>query len=182
MRLFWHYDWFAWDDPVSYAPEPGQIFAMYYLQDTQPENGCLRAIPGSHRRPNPLHLLLDEPHSAALTAAQDMQAPEFSTRPDEVDVAVRAGDLVLGDARLLHAAHANSSEHRRSLITIWYQPDFDGLPEAVKASMVAKLHRPAENYPAAARAKLEALWPDYSGNAVPHPRTTWQPPTVAAAC
>lgn len=118
VRLFWHYDWFAWDDPVSYANQPGQIFAMYYLQDTRPENGCLRVIPGSHRRPNALHRLLGEPHGAALTAAENMAAPEFSTRPDEVDVVVQAGDLVLGDARLLHAAHANSSAERRSLITL----------------------------------------------------------------
>ena len=28
-RLFWHYDWFAWETPRAFAPEPLQIFAMY---------------------------------------------------------------------------------------------------------------------------------------------------------
>jgi ectoine hydroxylase-related dioxygenase (phytanoyl-CoA dioxygenase family) len=37
-----------------------------------------------------------------------------------VDVEVKAGDLVLGDARLLHAAHANNSDRRRTLITMWW--------------------------------------------------------------
>lgn len=180
VRLFWHYDWFAWDDPVSYANQPGQIFAMYYLQDTRPENGCLRVIPGSHRRPNPLHRLLGEPHGAALTAAENMAAPEFSTRPDEVDVVVQAGDLVLGDARLLHAAHANSSAERRSLITLWYQPDFAALPESIQAAMIAKVHRPGEDYPAAARVRLDRLWPVYEGEAAPHPRTVWQPPVASS--
>ena len=44
-RLFWHYDWFAWQDPYSFGPDPAQLFAMYYLSDTSQENGCLRVIP-----------------------------------------------------------------------------------------------------------------------------------------
>ena len=44
-RLFWHYDWFAWDDPQARRPEPMQLFVMYYLSDTSRENGCLRVIP-----------------------------------------------------------------------------------------------------------------------------------------
>ena len=45
-RLFWHYDWFAWEERRNYQPEPPQVFLMYYLQDTRRENGCLRVIPG----------------------------------------------------------------------------------------------------------------------------------------
>src|SRR3712207_6453159 len=37
-RLFWHYDWFAWEDARSYDPVPAQVFLMYYLSDTRPEN------------------------------------------------------------------------------------------------------------------------------------------------
>ena len=27
--LFWHYDWFAWDDPSTYDKRPQQVFFMY---------------------------------------------------------------------------------------------------------------------------------------------------------
>lgn len=115
-RLFWHYDWFAWEDPYSHRSIPPQVFAMYYLSDTKPENGCLRVIPGSHVRHNPLHDLLREPHSDALGRAEDAgEKVEFSTRPDEIDVPVVAGDLLIGDARLLHAAHANQTTHQQTL-------------------------------------------------------------------
>ena len=70
-RLFWHYDWFAWQDPYSFGPDPPQLFAMYYLTDTSRENGCLRVVPGSHVRHNPLHDQLREPHSAVLSQARD---------------------------------------------------------------------------------------------------------------
>ena len=48
-RLFWHQDWLHWTHPVSHDDTPHQVFAMYYLIDTTPANGCLRVIPGSHR-------------------------------------------------------------------------------------------------------------------------------------
>ena len=53
------------------APVPPQVFCMYYLTDTCRENGCLRVIPGSHTRHNPLHDLVAEPHSAALGRAEE---------------------------------------------------------------------------------------------------------------
>ena len=46
--LFWHYDWFSWELEEDWEPTPPQVFFMYYLHSTSPENGCLRAIPRSH--------------------------------------------------------------------------------------------------------------------------------------
>lgn len=172
--LFWHYDWFSWDDPVSHRDEPGQLFAMYYLTDTSRENGCLRVIPGSHRRHNPLHDLLLEPHSGKLSHADDMNNVAFSTRPDELDVPVRAGDLLIGDARLLHAAHANRTDERRTLITLWYQPDFAGLPERVQAQLMTHVRQPGDWWPEESRAKLSAMFPRYQGGAEPYPRTLYR--------
>ena len=99
--LFWHYDWFGWEDPTTYDPRPQQVFFMYYLTDTTPHNGCLRVIPGSHYKHNPLHDLIMEPHAGEISSAKNLNRPEFSTRPDEVDVPVKAGDLLIGDSRLL---------------------------------------------------------------------------------
>lgn len=129
--LFWHQDWWGWDNRISYTPAIAQVFFMIYLTDTSVENGCLRVIPGSHRRPHPLHAAV-EAHGEALSRAENPDDPLFGSMPDEVPVPVRAGDLVVGDARLLHAAHANRSGGERGLLTLWYHPDFAGLPAGMR--------------------------------------------------
>ena len=104
--LFWHQDWWGWTEPESYAVRPQQWFAMIYLTDTTPENGCLRVIPGTHRRDHPLHHL-EAAHSEALQRFQNPDDPVYGSHPDEVAVPVRAGDVLIGDARLIHGAYGN---------------------------------------------------------------------------
>ena len=176
LRLFWHYDWFAWEDPRSYEPEPPQVFLMYYLSDTRPGNGCLRVIPGSHLNHNPLHDLLDQPHSENLQRGINLDSAEFSHRPDEIDVPIRAGDLLVGDARLLHATHPNDSDERRTVLTLWYQPDLPSLPERMQAQMAAddKLQRIPDDWPEDARQKVEALLARYDGGAEPYGRQLYR--------
>jgi hypothetical protein len=180
-RLFWHYDWFAWEDERSYRNPPLQLFLMYYLSDTTRENGCLRVIPGSHLQENPLHRQLIEPHSAKLTRLDDPTRPEFSDRPDEVDVPVRAGDLLIGDARLLHAAHTNETDERRTLITLWYQPELETLPERIQAQMAQKTQPIPDDWPDDARKKIRPLLASqrYRGDAAPYERQLWQPRRLA---
>lgn len=174
-RLFWHYDWFTWEDNRSYDPVPAQVFLMYYLVDTSVENGCLRVIPGSHVRHNPIHDLLMAPHSKELTEAQDMDRPEFSNRPDEISVPIKAGDLLIGDARLLHAAHANQSDQRRTLITLWYQPDPRSLPERVQAQIARKRQEPPASWPREAIDLVTPLLVSYTGDAEPYARSLYRP-------
>ena len=76
-RLFWHYDWFAWEEERNYQPEPPQVFLMFYLHYTRRENGCLRVIPGSHCNHNPRHDVIDEPHAQHLQAGDDLTADDF---------------------------------------------------------------------------------------------------------
>ena len=52
---------------------------------------------------------------------------------------MKAGDLVLGDARMLHAAHPNSSGKRRTLITMWYLPEYAKMPANMK-ERIGNLH------------------------------------------
>jgi len=173
-QLFWHYDWFAWDDPVSFGPLPPQVFLMYYLTDTTRENGCLRVIPGSHLHHTPVHDLLLTPHSQELSTAENLDNPAFQEQEGEVDVPVRAGNLLIGDARLLHASHANGTDTRRTLITLWYQPDLASLPERVQAQMAKKAQRIPETWPAAARETLAPLMARYTGDAPPYERTLYR--------
>ena len=55
--LCWHQDGIFWEQAISYTAVPHQFFLMYYLVDTVRTNGCLRVIPGSHRKRHRLHAL-----------------------------------------------------------------------------------------------------------------------------
>ena len=59
--------------------------------------------------------------------------PAFQHFPDEVDIIVNAGDLVIDDSRLLHASHGNQSDEHRTVITLWYHPFFALLPAGMQA-------------------------------------------------
>ena len=131
--LFWHQDWWGWNDPCSYTALPQQLFLMYYLVDTTPSNGCLRVIKGSHLNRHPLHDILPSAHGEALQRVDDTDHPAYQHFPDEVDIPVKAGDLVIGDSRLLHASHGNQSDEHRTVITLWYHPFFALLPVGMQA-------------------------------------------------
>ena len=167
-RLFWHYDWPAWDDPAALGDVPQQLFLMYYLTDTRPENGCLRVIPGSHKNYHPLLDSIAEAHSAAVSEAHNLNRPEFQHAAGEVDVCVAAGDLVIGDSRLLHASHANQSAEHRTVITLWYHPDLAALPESTQAFVAGMWFNPT-HWPGESRALVEPLRPNYRGDAAPLP-------------
>ncbi|MCY3550889.1 MAG: phytanoyl-CoA dioxygenase family protein [Candidatus Poribacteria bacterium] len=131
--LFWHQDWWGWNDPCSYTALPQQLFLMYYLVDTTPYNGCLRVIKGSHLNRHPLHDILPDAHGEALQRVDDANHPAYQHFSGEVDIPVKAGDLVIGDSRLLHASHGNQSDKRRTVITLWYHPFFALLPTPMQA-------------------------------------------------
>jgi hypothetical protein len=138
--LYWHQDGVLWDHPISYTDQPQQYFLMYYLVDTNRRNGCLRLIPGSHLKRHTLHDVRRKAHEDDdIRRATDMNHPAFLQAEGEVDVEVRAGNVIIGDARLLHSAHANQTNQRRTVLTIWYWPTYDELPKDVKPLIAAHI-------------------------------------------
>ena len=162
--LFWHQDWWGWEHPHSYTANPQQIFLMYYLVDTSPENGCLRLIPGSHLKRHPMHDA-PEAHTEDIKRARDLSNPVYGDLPDEVEVCVKAGDLVIGDSRLLHSARANTTDRRRTVITLWYHPIFYQLPESMQAHLTSRKEGPklVDSWPDDAQDKIRQLIPLYEG-------------------
>lgn len=130
--LFWHQDWWGWDSATSYLPRAQQLFAMIYLTDTWPQNGCLRVIPGSHRRDHQLHHL-DAAHSEGMQSYLDPSSPAYADHPDQLSVEVKAGDILIGDARLIHGAFANRTSEERPLLTLWFMPHWRSMPPPMRA-------------------------------------------------
>ena len=134
--LYWHQDWKRWNDPLSCSPWPQIMFVSFYLQGTSVENGCLRAIPGSHLRRIPLHDQLVTAHEQGARFIDEDHPVMFSRQADEVDVPVGPTDLVLADARVLHAAHANRSDQPRDLLLLWHRR-----PDTVPANWAGEVPR-----------------------------------------
>ena len=115
--LYWHQDWMQWNDPLSCSPWPQIIFVSYYLSDTSPENGCLKVIPGTHHKRISLHDDMVPAHEQGARFIEEDHPTMFSDHPDQVDVCVKAGDLVLADARVLHSAYRNP-DRRTSHVSV----------------------------------------------------------------
>jgi hypothetical protein len=118
--LYWHQDFMNWNHPEAASPWPTKIFLSYYMSDTTRENGCLRVIPGTHRRRIDLHDVLPNAHTPEIQAIDDRSHPIFADHPDSIDVPLNAGDLIIADARLLHAAWPNQTAQRRTLVLAWH--------------------------------------------------------------
>lgn len=130
--LFWHQDWWGWDDDSAYQRRPQQLFAMIYLTDTNVENGCLRVIPRSHRFDHLLHHL-DLAHSDRMQAYRDPSNAAYADHPDQLAVPVSAGDVLIGDARLIHGAFANRTSEERPLLTLWFMPHWSSMKPEMRA-------------------------------------------------
>lgn len=159
---YWHQDWGFWGHDTSFRESPPQIFVMIYLTNTTRQNGCLRVIPGSHRRVHPLHERLGAGHDDLRVVNG---APEFADLyrpvPYEQDVPVAAGDLVVGDARLLHAVYANTSTHRRNLLVFDVFPCFLDLPEDIQRYVSARMPRPANSMDSDLKERIAKVLPDF---------------------
>ena len=184
-RLYWHQDCLMWQDVRAYSDRPPMIFLMYYLEDTTRWNGCLRLLPGTHRHRHVLHDM-GEAHTREINRMEDPDDPRFRDYAGEVDVPVKAGDVVVGDARMFHSAHANRSDEKRTVITIWFHPFYSDLQEPTQSWIHEAMHRQHAGWPREALAKLGPLVPDYQGtveametNRTPDERLRW-PKSVAA--
>ncbi len=119
--LYWHQDFMKWESPEAATPWPTKVFLSVYLTDTTLANGCLQVIPGTHTKRIELHDTLPDAHEADIQAVDDHEAhAAFVEHSDAVDLPVSAGDLIIADARVMHAARANTTDARRTLVLAWH--------------------------------------------------------------
>lgn len=108
-----------WHQDAAYWPlEPMEVVTFWLAIDAStPENGCVRVIPGSHRRET--HALRQN------TDVDSVLGSESAVRVDEaeaVHLVLAPGDVEVHHPNILHASSANTSPQRRCGLTIRYIP------------------------------------------------------------
>lgn len=101
----------SWHQDATYMGiEPHEYITPWIaLTPSNPENGCMRMIPGSHKSPVRKHD--DTFHEDnILTRGQAIEGVDESTA---VDLVLRPGQMSLHHARVIHGSRPNRSSHRR---------------------------------------------------------------------
>lgn len=109
-----------WHQDGSYWPlEPMEVVTLWLaVDDSLPENGCMRVIPGTHTMN--LHQMqrrTDIPN--VLSSGID---PELVDESKAVDLILKAGDVSVHHPNIIHGSNANTSTKRRCGLTIRYIP------------------------------------------------------------
>ncbi len=111
-RTPWHEDSAYWQGRVDRVD---QIVTVWLALDASTrENGCMRVIPGSHRGGHYVYGPVDTEQNTFTTEIQNVdeaRAVYFELQP---------GQCSLHDARIIHGALANQSDHRRAGYTMRY--------------------------------------------------------------
>lgn len=111
--VLWRQDGSCW--PL----EPMEVVTLWLaVDDSTPENGCMRVLPGTHRMAlQPLRRRVDIPN--VLGSGVDESLVDESRA---VDAVLQAGDVSVRRPALIHGSNANRSTKRRCGLTIRYIP------------------------------------------------------------
>ena len=114
MEVPWHQDGHYW--PIH----PLATCTVWLaLDDSLPENGCLRVIPGSHRDQE--RYGHHKETRAGLTLNQSVMS-DFFDESTARDVVLEAGQMSLHDVYLIHGSNPNRSDKRRAGVALRYMP------------------------------------------------------------
>ena len=112
QAVLWHQDGNYW--PL----EPMEVITIWLaVDDSTPENGCMRVVPGSHRE--------QKLYRHRVSEGDNVLRSELDLKVDETraaDVIVPAGGVSLHDPYLIHGSKANLSDRRRCGLTLRYIP------------------------------------------------------------
>jgi hypothetical protein len=112
LAVPWHQDGQYWPlDPLA------TVTVRVAIEDSTPENGCMRYIPGSHKR----RVLERHEITTAANMALKQQLPEIDEGQGR-DVVLQAGQISIHDVYMVHGSAENRSNKRRSDYAIRYMP------------------------------------------------------------
>jgi ectoine hydroxylase-related dioxygenase (phytanoyl-CoA dioxygenase family) len=99
-----------------------------------------------------------------------------SDLPAQVTFCLRAGDAVVIDYRLLHSTHGNVGNTRRDCILLSFTPSWRGLPNDIKAHLIAHPAQPSDDEALETLSTLANLFPKFSGSRQDLPLNRNAPP------
>ena len=110
---------FEWHQDYPFFPHTNfdLLAVMVFLDDSTPENGCLRIIPGSHKWGPRNHLFAKD--GAFSSQLEDKRVLDDRSR--WVPVPVPAGGIELHHCNMLHSSTANLGDKPRSAMVIQYR-------------------------------------------------------------
>ena len=91
------------------------VAATLYLDDADPDNGCLHVIPGSHKRGYIEHL-----HDGSHHLSMEAYPLEAAT-----PVPMKAGDLLIFSYLTIHGSTPNTSERWRRMLLFEFRSPLD---------------------------------------------------------
>lgn len=109
-----------WHQDGSYWPlEPMDVITLWLaVDDSLPENGCMRVIPRTHT----LELQeMKENTEVESVLGSEIEA-KFVDESKAVDFIMNAGDVSVHHPNIVHGSNANTSPKRRCGLTIRYIP------------------------------------------------------------
>ena len=110
--VLWHQDAAYWN------LEPMNVVTLWLaVDDSDAENGCLRVVPGSHKRE--IEQMRDRPDIESVLGSE--VAVEVQEH-EAYDMVLRAGDVEVHHPNIIHGSNANLSPRRRCGLTIRYIP------------------------------------------------------------
>lgn len=106
----WH------QDAARIDVEPCFVIAYLAITSSTPENGGLRAVPGSHRSVLPFEVVVNEDGQAERKVARTLYVRES----EALDLTLEPGQVTFFSGRLVHGSRANRSGQRRIAILTDY--------------------------------------------------------------
>ena len=132
QRTPWHQDGQYW--PIR----PLATCTVWIaLDDSTPQNGCLRVIPGSHHeRRLRAHRSID---ARDVTLGQELDPTEFDPA-SAADIVLKAGQMSFHDVYLLHGSEANNSAQPRRGMTLRFMPTTSVLDRELATRLARELN------------------------------------------
>jgi hypothetical protein len=109
-----------------------------------------------------LHAVLPTAHSNDAVALDPIH-PAMADHPDQTTVALRAGDAVVLDYRLLHGTHPHTGDEVRDTILLSFTPAWNALPDELRAHLIQHPAQPRPNEPPMTDSPMTGLLPSYGG-------------------
>jgi non-heme Fe2+,alpha-ketoglutarate-dependent halogenase len=137
-------DYISWHQDITYwglDQEGDVVTAWVALSPSNPKSGCMRVVPGTHRREVVPHADTFGAHNM-LSRGQEIAVEVEEARA--VDLVLRPGQMSLHHVKIFHGSHQNRADDRRIGFAIRYLPP--SVRQGVGSTDSATLVRGADRY------------------------------------